>query len=71
MGLRFGNCISFWIRTRIIAMLQKKLEEAQAKQKALVQQYEAKYGPINETSHTANRWAWVSGPWPWEQEANE
>lgn len=49
----------------------KKLEEAQAKQKALVQQYEAKYGPINETSHTANRWAWVSGPWPWEQEANE
>ena len=52
-------------------MLQKKLEEAQAKQKALVQQYEAKYGPINETSHTANRWAWVSGPWPWEQEANE
>ncbi|MDD5953303.1 MAG: spore coat protein CotJB [Oscillospiraceae bacterium] len=49
----------------------KKLEEAQKKQKALVEKFEAKYGPINETSRSANRWAWVTGPWPWEQEANE
>lgn len=48
----------------------KKLAAAQAKQKALTEQYEAKYGPINETNRNTSRWAWVTGPWPWEQEAN-
>lgn len=48
----------------------KKLAEVQAKQKKLVETYEASYGPINETTRDSNRWAWISDPWPWEQEAN-
>lgn len=23
-------------------------------------------GQFNETSNQASRWAWISGPWPWE-----
>jgi spore coat protein JB len=49
----------------------QKLEETEQKQKALIDQYEAEYGPILETSRSTSRWAWVSGPWPWEREANE
>lgn len=30
--------------------------------------YEEKYGPIGETSRDTSRWAWVTDPWPWEQE---
>lgn len=49
----------------------KKLAETEVKQKKLIETYEASYGPINETSRDASRWAWISDPWPWEQEANE
>ena len=48
----------------------KKLAEAEAKRRKLTEAYEAEYGPVNETSRSANRWAWISDPWPWEQEAN-
>ena len=34
----------------------KKLKECRAKTAALVKEYEAAYG----------RWAWITGPWPWE-----
>ena len=48
----------------------KKLAEVRAKLNDLTEKYEAKYGPINETSRDTSRWAWITGPWPWEKEAN-
>ena len=32
----------------------------------LTKQYEATYGPLHETSSNTSRWAWITGPWPWE-----
>lgn len=49
----------------------RKLAEVEAKKKVLIEKYESKYGPIEETSKDTNRWAWVAGPWPWEREAND
>lgn len=43
-----------------------KLEEYRKTAAELTAQYEAAYGPINETPNTANRWAWIASPWPWE-----
>ncbi len=50
---------------------EKKLKECRRKVKELTEKYEAAYGPINETSATTSRWAWITDPWPWETEANE
>lgn len=44
----------------------KKLEEYRTKTAALIKEYEAAYGPMNETSANTSRWAWITGPWPWE-----
>ena len=44
----------------------KKMEEYRKKYDELVAEYEAAYGPLNEISSKTSRWAWVSGPWPWE-----
>ena len=44
----------------------KKLAEYQEKMAALVKGYEQQYGPLNETSGNTSRWAWITGPWPWE-----
>lgn len=35
-----------------------------------MQNYSAKYGPLNYTQLAADatRFDWVNGPWPWEQE---
>lgn len=44
----------------------KKLEEYRTKTAALVKEYETAYGPMNETSENTSRWAWITGPWPWE-----
>ena len=44
----------------------RKLEEARKKADELTAQYEAAYGPLHETSNTTSRWAWITGPWPWE-----
>lgn len=34
-------------------------------------EYIQKYGPIMQTDYTGgDRWNWVDGPWPWEQEGN-
>ena len=46
----------------------KKMEETRKKIAELTAQYEAAYGPLNETSDAASRWAWITGPWPWETE---
>ena len=44
----------------------KKLAEIRKKIDELTVQYESIYGPLNETTTDANRWAWITGPWPWE-----
>ena len=44
----------------------QKLEEYRRITAELTAQYEAAYGPLNLTSATASRWAWVASPWPWE-----
>ncbi len=49
----------------------KNLAEYRDQYKKLTAEYEEKYGPVNETSRNTSRWAWVSGPWPWEAEAND
>ena len=48
----------------------RKLKECRRTLTELTEKYEAMYGPINETSATASRWAWITDPWPWETEAN-
>ena len=49
----------------------KKQEEYRKKYQELVAQDEAAYGPIHESSSDTSRWAWVSGPWPWETDFGE
>lgn len=44
----------------------KKMDETRKKLNELVAEYEAAYGPIHETSANTSRWAWITGPWPWE-----
>lgn len=48
----------------------KQLAEYRKKAEELTKQYENAYGPINETTQNTNRWAWITGPWPWEAEGN-
>lgn len=33
---------------------------------ALVEEYEAKYGPITASGSVGERWSWVEGAWPWQ-----
>lgn len=37
---------------------------------ALVEEYEAKYGPLTAAANVGEKWNWVTGPWPWHLEAN-
>lgn len=46
----------------------KKLKETRAKIDELTRKYEDAYGPMGETSNQTSRWAWITGPWPWEIE---
>lgn len=48
----------------------RKLEEYREKTRALVKEFEEKYGPMGESSQNTSRWAWICDPWPWEKEAN-
>ncbi len=38
---------------------------------ALIEEYEAKYGPITARSTDGERWTWVDTPWPWQYNAEE
>ena len=49
----------------------KKLREVREKTAELVSKYEETYGPINENSANTSRWAWITGPWPWESSQEE
>ncbi len=44
----------------------EKMEELRRTAADLTAKYESAYGPICETPKTANRWAWISDPWPWD-----
>lgn len=46
----------------------QKLEQTRIKTDELVRKYEDAYGPMGEMSSNTSRWAWISGPWPWEIE---
>lgn len=49
----------------------KRLQAYETQLESAVSQYEEAYGPLNEDSATANRWAWVQEPWPWEMQREE
>ena len=51
---------------RKISSLRFSMWELHKKADELTAQYEAAYGPLHETSNTTSRWAWITGPWPWE-----
>lgn len=44
----------------------QKLDEYRKITADLIAKYEAAYGPMNESSKTTSRWAWISDPWPWD-----
>lgn len=48
----------------------RKLEEYRQTIDRLTREFEEKFGPIGETPQNTSRWAWISDPWPWEEEAN-
>lgn len=37
--------------------------------KAAAKEYTSKYGPITKSDYDGgDRWTWVDGPWPWQNE---
>ena len=48
-----------------------KLDEYAALSAELKKEFEDKYGPISANSINANRWAWISDPWPWDNTEEE
>lgn len=45
-----------------------KTDEYAVKSKALRKEFEDKYGPLTSLQMDSNRWAWISDPWPWDNE---
>lgn len=45
---------------------QKMVKE----RKQLMEAYERECGPVTMYGNTSNTWDWLSGPWPWEADAN-
>ena len=45
----------------------QKLDEYKMKSDMLRAEYEEKFGPIQSNAMDANRWAWISDPWPWDR----
>lgn len=48
------------------AEIKQKFDDYTMKSDALRAEYEEKYGPIQPNTMDTNRWAWISGPWPWD-----
>ena len=46
----------------------EKVEKYQSLLQPLIEEYEAKYGPLTKSTNDGNSWAWIKGPWPWESE---
>ena len=45
---------------------ESKINEYISKSNKLRHEFEIKYGPLVATNKGANRWAWISNPWPWD-----
>lgn len=48
-----------------------KLDDYKVKSRALRKEFEEKYGPLMSNQMDANRWAWISNPWPWDNEEED
>lgn len=48
-----------------------RLADYRNKIETLKTEYEEKYGPLNLTSRTASRWAWITDPWPWDVQEDD
>lgn len=48
------------------ASAAKALSGYEEKASKLRNEYENKFGPISSLNEDANRWAWISDPWPWD-----
>lgn len=46
----------------------RKLDEYSKKSDILRTQFEEKFGPIQSSNIETNRLAWISNPWPWDNE---
>ena len=45
----------------------RRLEEYRRRLAQQVQEFEERFGPMNEISSETSRWDWINGPWPWER----
>ena len=50
------------------ASAAKALKEYETKSNVLRAEYEEKFGPLSTNTASANRWAWISNPWPWNRQ---
>ncbi len=48
--------------------IAKQLDEYAQKLNALKQEFISKFGPITQKTDERNQWAWISSPWPWDNE---
>ncbi len=44
------------------------LSEYRSQRDAVRREYEEKYGPLSSMNEDGNRWAWISDPWPWDNQ---
>lgn len=44
------------------------LRDYESKSSALRSEYEEKFGPLTPMNENGNQWAWISDPWPWNNE---
>lgn len=44
----------------------EKLSHYKHKSKILKKEFTEKFGPLSSRSQEKNRWAWISNPWPWD-----
>ncbi len=48
-----------------------QLEEYERTLRPLVEEYEAKFGPLRKRQNNTNTWSWVKNPWPWDVEEDD
>ncbi len=51
-----------------------KLRMYRSERARLVDEYTARFGPMNETANSTEiggSWKWIDGPWPWENKFAE
>lgn len=48
--------------------INSKLREYEEKSTILRKEYEEKYGPLIPNNIDGNQWAWISNPWPWDND---